>query len=102
MVAHRHQSGEHHDAGESGSHAKALVLLVGAAVVAVGLTVVVFTGSLTSGVVFALLTGVCIVVAHLMISPGPVVRSTAGEHTPRRHRHRRALDFRMRAKHIAH
>lgn len=98
MSEHRHES------GEQGSQGRMLALLVSAAIVTVGIGVVVFTGSIGYAVVFGLLTGICIGVAYVMISPGPAVtRSHDREPDVHHHRrHRAVLEFRHRAKHTAY
>ncbi|WP_226437644.1 hypothetical protein [Rhodococcus yananensis] len=97
MSEHRHES------GDQGSQGRMLALLVPVAVIAVGAAVVVFTGSIGYAVLFGLVTGGCIVVAHVMISPGPVVTPRPGRESRTHHRrHHAALEFRRGVKPTAY
>ncbi|MEE2059984.1 hypothetical protein [Rhodococcus artemisiae] len=74
--------GEHHaESGDRSSQGRALAILVLSAALIIGTTVVMVTGSVVSGVLYGALTGVCVIVAHLMITPGPAAGRfhTAGE-----------------------
>jgi ABC-type lipoprotein release transport system permease subunit len=63
--------GEHRIESGDRSQSRALAILVLSAALIIGTTVVMVTGSVVSGLLYGALTGVCVVVAHLMITPGP-------------------------------
>jgi hypothetical protein len=71
MTTHRLTGHRTDPVNHTDSPVRALAILVLAAFLAVGTAGVVLTGSVTSGILFGLLTGGCIVLAHLMIAPGP-------------------------------
>ncbi|MCK0092783.1 hypothetical protein HCA61_03475 [Rhodococcus sp. HNM0563] len=96
--------GEHHaESGDRSSQGRALAILVLSAALIVGTTVVMVTGSVVAGVLYGALTGVGVVVAYLMITPGPAAGRlhTAGERVRnlRRTHPRGAVAVRGRGKH---
>ncbi|UYP17376.1 hypothetical protein OED52_11725 [Rhodococcus sp. Z13] len=62
------------------SQRRALAILVLGGMLAIGFLGAVFTNSYLMGGIFALLTGACIVLAHLMIAPADIFDDEPSEH----------------------
>lgn len=74
MTVHRHETVEF-----TPSHRRILAIIVLTGMLTIGFVAAVFTASYLIGGIFAVLTGACIVLAHVMIAPRAILEPRSME-----------------------